>query len=167
MIQGNGNDKNKAGHGGSVNGDRGSSKETTYLPKDKQSLLAEGLALASTIASKSPVAVQGTKELLNVGRDKGVEESELHINANAISFVLQCLSAFTRYGKTRASIVSLLTLRVCRFNVTAHSILRHQLMVSAGLKYTAVWNSAMLQTDDVTRSIQAFMTGKKPTYENL
>lgn len=47
------------------------------LPNDKQDLLAQGLKLASVIASKSPVAVQGTKELLNVGRDKSVDESEL------------------------------------------------------------------------------------------
>ena len=33
------------------------------------------MKLAIVIAGKSPVAVQGTKELLNVGRDKPVDES--------------------------------------------------------------------------------------------
>ncbi|KAF2758525.1 delta-delta-dienoyl-CoA isomerase [Pseudovirgaria hyperparasitica] len=69
------------------------------------------LGLARVIASKSPVAVVGTKELLNYSRDRTVEE---------------------------------------------------------GLKYTAVWNAAMLQTEDVKKAIfSGLKKGKTPTFEKL
>ncbi|PHH83342.1 hypothetical protein CDD82_1855 [Ophiocordyceps australis] len=41
----------------------------------KGEAVAAGIKLAQLLASKSPVAVQGTKELLNYGRDHGVVES--------------------------------------------------------------------------------------------
>lgn len=43
----------------------------------KSAALEAARKLAGSIASKSPVAVQGTKELLNHGRDHSVEESML------------------------------------------------------------------------------------------
>jgi delta(3,5)-delta(2,4)-dienoyl-CoA isomerase len=42
----------------------------------KAAALAAGLKLAVLIASKSPVAVQGTKELLNHARDNKVADSK-------------------------------------------------------------------------------------------
>ncbi|KAG2218283.1 hypothetical protein INT45_002405 [Circinella minor] len=39
--------------------------------------------------------------------------------------------------------------------------------VDEGLQYTAVWNSAMLQTEDIPKSIQAFMQKKPANYSNL
>jgi delta(3,5)-delta(2,4)-dienoyl-CoA isomerase len=42
--------------------------------KDKAEAVAEALKLASLIASKSPVAVLGTKELLNYSRDHSVQD---------------------------------------------------------------------------------------------
>lgn len=41
---------------------------------DKEKTIAAAIELATTIASKSPIAVQGTKELLNYSRDRTVEE---------------------------------------------------------------------------------------------
>ncbi|PHH62202.1 hypothetical protein CDD81_7329 [Ophiocordyceps australis] len=41
----------------------------------KAEALAAGIKLAEVLASKSPVAVQSTKELLNYGRDHGVADS--------------------------------------------------------------------------------------------
>ncbi len=43
---------------------------------DKAAAVADALALAAALAAKSPVAVQGTKELLNHGRDHPVAESK-------------------------------------------------------------------------------------------
>jgi enoyl-CoA hydratase/carnithine racemase len=43
--------------------------------KDQTSLEEEALALAKTIASKSPVATLGVKTLLNYSRDHTVDES--------------------------------------------------------------------------------------------
>jgi Delta3,5-Delta2,4-dienoyl-CoA isomerase len=43
----------------------------------KADAIADGIGLASLMASKSPVAVQGTKELLNHARDNTVAESRL------------------------------------------------------------------------------------------
>lgn len=42
---------------------------------DKAAALAHGLEMAAVIAAKSPVAVQGTKELLIHGRDHTVADS--------------------------------------------------------------------------------------------
>ncbi|KAL1971436.1 hypothetical protein VTN31DRAFT_2368 [Thermomyces dupontii] len=41
---------------------------------DKEKTLTAAIELATTIAAKSPIAVQGTKELLNYSRDRTVEE---------------------------------------------------------------------------------------------
>ena len=42
---------------------------------DKAEAVAKALELATTLAGKSPVAVQGTKELLNHARDHSAQES--------------------------------------------------------------------------------------------
>ncbi|RUS21511.1 LOW QUALITY PROTEIN: ClpP/crotonase-like domain-containing protein [Endogone sp. FLAS-F59071] len=76
----------------------------------KEEALAEALKLAKDIASKSPVAVVGTKHLLNYSRDHSVAE---------------------------------------------------------GLAYTAVWNAAMLNTDDVAKCAESFMTKEKPIFAKL
>jgi delta(3,5)-delta(2,4)-dienoyl-CoA isomerase len=78
--------------------------------KDKQEAVEEGLKLCQEIASKSPVAVVGTKELMNYSRDHTVAE---------------------------------------------------------GLNYTAVWNAAMLQTQDVKDAMLSGLQKKKPTFSKL
>ncbi|KAI9694743.1 MAG: hypothetical protein M1822_000359 [Bathelium mastoideum] len=82
---------------------------SAVYPSKKEGIEA-GLKLASTIAGKSPVAVMGTKKLINYSRDHSVED---------------------------------------------------------GLEYTAVWNSAMLQTSDVKNALSAGMQKRKPTFEKL
>jgi delta(3,5)-delta(2,4)-dienoyl-CoA isomerase len=77
---------------------------------DKAEVVSKGLKLASLIASKSPVAVQGTKEILNYSRDRSVEE---------------------------------------------------------GLRYTAVWNQAMLQTQDVKDAMLSGLQKKAPKFSKL
>ncbi|KAI9693383.1 MAG: hypothetical protein M1820_009312 [Bogoriella megaspora] len=76
----------------------------------KEEGVEAGLKLAAKIAEKSPVAVQGTKKLLNYSRDHSVDD---------------------------------------------------------GLEYTAIWNSAMLQTSDVKDAIMAGLQKRKPTFEKL
>lgn len=76
----------------------------------KEEMLAEALRWAKVVSEKSPVAVQGTKEILEWSRDRSVED---------------------------------------------------------GLKYTAVWNGAMLQTGDVARAMGAGMRRGKATFEKL
>lgn len=49
----------------------------SQVHETKAAALAAGLAMATLLASKSPVAVQGTKELLNHARDHSVDESML------------------------------------------------------------------------------------------
>ncbi|RAL08917.1 enoyl-CoA hydratase/isomerase family protein [Aspergillus homomorphus CBS 101889] len=78
--------------------------------KDKEEAVKGALGLAALIAGKSPVAVQGTKELLNWSRDRSVED---------------------------------------------------------GLRYTAVWNSAALQTRDVEAALLSGIQKRKPTFEKL
>ncbi|KAF1977314.1 ClpP/crotonase [Bimuria novae-zelandiae CBS 107.79] len=76
----------------------------------KAEAMQEGLKLAGTIASKSPVAVQGTKEVLNYSRDRSVEE---------------------------------------------------------GLRYTAVWNAAMLQTKDMKDAMLSGLQKTTPKFSKL
>jgi Delta3,5-Delta2,4-dienoyl-CoA isomerase len=76
----------------------------------KEEVVAEATKLAGLIASKSPVAVWGTKEILNWSRDRTTED---------------------------------------------------------GLKYTAVWNGAMLQASDVKEALGAAVMKKKAKFEKL
>ncbi|KAI9719103.1 MAG: hypothetical protein M1812_003733 [Candelaria pacifica] len=78
--------------------------------KDKSETLSEGFKIAATMAAKSPVAVQGTKHLLDWSRDHSVAD---------------------------------------------------------GLKYTGVWNSSALATDDVQKSMLAGIQKKTPRFEKL
>ncbi|KAI4246359.1 MAG: hypothetical protein L6R40_002027 [Gallowayella cf. fulva] len=77
----------------------------------KEGAMREAMEWAGMVAAKSPVAVQGTKELVNWSRGRSVAD---------------------------------------------------------GLRYTAVWNSVMLQTDDVGRAMKAGMgKGRKARFEKL
>ena len=48
----------------------------TKVLDTKTEALGEALQLAEVLASKSPVAVQGTKEILNYSRDHGVDNGK-------------------------------------------------------------------------------------------
>ncbi|PVH99537.1 ClpP/crotonase [Periconia macrospinosa] len=80
------------------------------LKPSKQEAVQEGLKIAKLIAEKSPVAVLGTKHILNYSRDHGVDE---------------------------------------------------------GLKYTAVWNSGMLQSRDVGDAVLSGLEKRKPVFSKL
>jgi delta(3,5)-delta(2,4)-dienoyl-CoA isomerase len=78
--------------------------------ENRAATIAAALKLATLIASKSPVAVQGTKEILNWSRDHSVQD---------------------------------------------------------GLRYTGVWNSAALQTGDVSAALLSGLQKRTPTFEKL
>ncbi|KAF3390564.1 hypothetical protein F1880_009414 [Penicillium rolfsii] len=78
--------------------------------ENRAATVAAALKLATLIASKSPVAVQGTKEILNWSRDHSVQD---------------------------------------------------------GLRYTGVWNSAALQTGDVSAALMSGLQKRTPTFEKL
>jgi delta(3,5)-delta(2,4)-dienoyl-CoA isomerase len=82
----------------------------SQIVPDRAAGVKRGLEICSLIAQKSPVAVWGTKALLDYSRDHTVDE---------------------------------------------------------GLKYTALWNSAMLQTGDVKAAITASIQRSKPKFEKL
>jgi delta(3,5)-delta(2,4)-dienoyl-CoA isomerase len=76
----------------------------------KEAALEAAVKVATLLASKSPVAVQGTKEILNFSRDHNTAD---------------------------------------------------------GLRYTQVWNSAMLHTDDVKNAMLSGLQKRTPTFERL
>lgn len=76
----------------------------------KEEVIQEALRWAGMVAGKSPVAVQGTKEILNWSWNRSVED---------------------------------------------------------GLRYTSVWNSAALQSDDVKVAMMAGMQRRKPNFSKL
>ncbi|KAF6818494.1 enoyl-hydratase isomerase family protein [Colletotrichum sojae] len=82
----------------------------SQVHENKAAALDAGLKLAGFISSKSPVAVQGTKELLNHARDHSVAEN---------------------------------------------------------LRYTTVWNSAMLQSSDFKTALMSGLSKSKPRFEKL
>lgn len=51
--------------------------------KDKQEAVAEAFKLAVLLASKSPIAVQSTKALLNYSVDHTIQEGTSHLNGNS------------------------------------------------------------------------------------
>ncbi len=76
----------------------------------KEEVVGEALRWAEGVAGKSPVAVQGTKEILRWCWDRSVED---------------------------------------------------------GLRYTSVWNSAMLQSEDTMEAMMSGITKKKPRFAKL
>ncbi|KAK8081967.1 dienoyl-CoA isomerase, partial [Apiospora saccharicola] len=82
----------------------------SHVYGSKAESITAAISWASLVASKSPVAVQGTKELINHARDHSVAES---------------------------------------------------------LRYTAIWNSAMLQTEDVKSALLSGMNKTKPRFAKL
>jgi delta(3,5)-delta(2,4)-dienoyl-CoA isomerase len=78
--------------------------------KDKAEAVTEAFKLAATIASKSPVATLGTKQIINYSRDRTIAD---------------------------------------------------------GLNYTAVWNAAMLQTNDVKDALLSGMQKRTPKFSKL
>ncbi|KAJ5111596.1 Delta(3-5)-Delta(2-4)-dienoyl-CoA isomerase [Penicillium argentinense] len=78
--------------------------------ENRQATIDAGLKIAALMASKSPVAVQGTKEILNWSRDHSVQD---------------------------------------------------------GLRYTGVWNSAALQTKDLSAALLSGLQKRTPTFEKL
>ena len=76
----------------------------------KEEMMTEALRWAKLVSEKSPVAVQGTKEILEWSRDRTVDD---------------------------------------------------------GLRYTAVWNAAALQTGDVAEAMSKGMQRKKATFAKL
>lgn len=99
--------------------------------ESKAAAVEAGLRTASLLASKSPVAVQGTKELLNHARDHSVDESK-SITACAPFWL---------------------------FHLANHA--------TTGLRYTAIWNSAMLQSDDLSSALLSGIQKTKPKFAKL
>ncbi|SLM36268.1 enoyl-hydratase isomerase family protein [Lasallia pustulata] len=82
----------------------------SFVGDGKENTIGKALKIAATIAGKGPVAVQGTKELLNWSQDHTVQD---------------------------------------------------------GLRYTSIWNSAMIQTNDVSWAKTAGMKKTTPRFEKL
>ncbi|CAD6440297.1 bb3e606e-daf6-44bc-ac0b-af0bd85912ef [Sclerotinia trifoliorum] len=82
----------------------------SHVEPTKEKAIEKALSIAKLLAEKSPVAVQGTKELLNHARDNRLTDS---------------------------------------------------------LRYTGVWNSASIQTDDVKSAMLSGLQKRKPTFEKL
>ena len=93
--------------------------------------------MAKTIASKSPVAVQGSKVILNYSRDHTVDEGLEYV-----------VSVSVQRG-----------LFLIEFCFTS--------LLSPLLLLQLTWNSAMLQTEDIAKAVQAAMTKEQPVFSKL
>lgn len=109
----------------------------------KEELVRGAVEVAGLIASKSPVAVQGTKDILNWSRDHPVNEGMFFLSLFLSFFYIPLLfSSRDQYGLDYAN-------------------------SRIGLRYTAVWNSAALQTNDVSAALLSGIQKRKPTFEKL
>lgn len=102
----------------------------SHVYETKAKSIEAAVQWATLVASKSPVAVQGTKELLNHARDHTVADSRKQ-------------SACTHEYSVLAN---------CR---------------TTGLRYTSVWNSAMLQTADLKAAFKSGLEKTKPRFAKL
>ena len=105
----------------------------------KEEAFTEGLRQAGRIARKSPVAVQGTKELLNWSRDRTVADGQL---------IPSCPTGLIK-GIGWSNVTTLI-------KVTAK-----------GLRYTSVWNSAAAQSKDFNIALLSGLQKRTPRFEKL
>lgn len=73
----------------------------SQVHESKAAALAAAVETASFIASKSPVAVQGTKELLNHSRDHTVDDSMFFLFVVLLNAVLPLLTQTDRFADLR------------------------------------------------------------------
>ena len=102
--------------------------------ENQESAESAALSLANEIASKSPVAVQGSKVNLNYSRDHPVD--------NALEYAVSKIS--TQLQAKNSLFLSL----------------------PPSLR-KAVWNSAMLQSEDILKAVQANVQKEKPIFAKL
>ncbi|KAL5317812.1 hypothetical protein ACEPPN_014912 [Leptodophora sp. 'Broadleaf-Isolate-01'] len=105
----------------------------------KEEAFTEGLRQAGRIARKSPIAVQGTKELLNWSRDRTVADGQL---------IPSCPTGLIK-GIGWSIVTTLI-------KVTAK-----------GLRYTSVWNSAAAQSKDFNIALLSGLQKRTPRFEKL
>ena len=106
----------------------------SHVYPDREATVAAAVDMAKTIASKSPVAVQGSKVILNYSRDHSVDEGLEYV-----------VSGNTQHGL---------------FSISSDST-----SLLPPLQLT--WNSAMLQTEDIAKAVQAAMAKEQPVFSKL
>lgn len=112
----------------------------------KDAAVAAGTKWAEFVASKSPVAVQGTKELLNHARDHSVAESKLVFYFLIMAMPI-CILQYPGIG-----LYFFIDFADC---------------LALDLRYTTIWNAAMLQSSDTKTALMSGLQKKKPTFEKL
>lgn len=76
----------------------------SQVHENKAAALEAGLKMAGLLASKSPVAVQGTKELLNHARDHSVDESRLNYTSAGLDSLHQAGAAWANCYYHRSAV---------------------------------------------------------------
>ncbi len=108
---------------------------------DKSVLREHAFATAKHIASRSPVAVVGSKAFLNYSRD--------HTTRDSLEFAVSTLCVL---ADTDTKVCHPLALCMLR---------------SRSLRAQAVWNAAMLQTEDIPKAAQAGMQRTDAVFSKL
>lgn len=103
------------------------------------SMLKDVLDIAETIASKSPVAIQGTKENLVYSRDHTVQEGLDHVVS-------------PRYLNSNQSETS----KEIKTNLTDGNR-----MALTSFVFQATWNRFMLQSEDLSTGVMAGLSKQK------
>ncbi len=152
----------------------------SQVHKDQASLLAAARALATHIATKSPIAVMGTKHNLNYARDHTVEEGLNYISVwNMAMLQVKCgcglLPSFFAAGCCLLSGSPLLLLLLLSLLMLLLVLL---LMLFVLLCFCAhgfgqviddnpVVSISCAQSNDVTEAISSHMEKRKPVFAKL
>ena len=123
---------------------------------DREATVAAALNIAKTIASKSPVAVQGSKVILNYSRDHSVDEGLEYVVSEVSTLVWNEISSLLLFSLSSPLPFPLLS-----------PLLLPLSLLSPLLPLQLTWNSAMLQTEDIANAVQAAMTKEQPVFSKL
>ena len=123
---------------------------------DREATVAAALNIAKTIASKSPVAVQGSKVILNYSRDHSVDEGLEYVVSEVSTLVWNEISSLLLFSLSSPLTFPLLS-----------PLLLPLSLLSPLLPLQLTWDSAMLQTEDIANAVQAAMTKEQPVFSKL
>lgn len=112
----------------------------SYCEDDKGKAWERALKVAGVVAEKSPVAVEGTKELVDWGVGRPVADGE------CVLFLILYISFCVHMGKEAGE---------C------------WLMLLIGLRYTQIWNAPAILATDTKEAVIAIIQKRKPKFSKL
>ena len=126
---------------------------------DQKEVVAAALEMAQVVASKSPVAVEGTKHNLNYARE--------HPTENALEYMVCVGVCGAGCVRGRAACACVFGQRVCAREPHRAACAHARAHCGASSRVQATWNMSMLQTEDLVRAAEAFMSKSEAKFADI